>query len=145
MWVEASGYAELFSFVVVHHALDPYFAARAPYLVADVKLAEGPHMTTTLVDCLPSDAHNRRFVESSVRKGERRFLPACFSTCVRESEIDDERLGLTGRGVGNRQACTVVVAERKVDESLAGGAGCKAATSDRLRGEQGPRGFDVAE
>jgi uncharacterized OB-fold protein len=50
-WVEASGRAELFSFVVVHHALDPYFAGRAPYLVADVKLAEGPHMTTTLVDC----------------------------------------------------------------------------------------------
>jgi uncharacterized protein len=55
-WVEASGDAELFSFVVVHHALDPYFAGRAPYLVADVKLAEGPHMTTTLVDCMPSDA-----------------------------------------------------------------------------------------
>jgi uncharacterized OB-fold protein len=55
-WVEASGDAELFSFVVVHHALDPYFAGRAPYLVADVKLAEGPHMTTTLVDCPPSDA-----------------------------------------------------------------------------------------
>ena len=55
-WVEASGDAELFSFVVVHHALDPYFAARAPYLVADVKLAEGPHLTTTLVDCFPSDA-----------------------------------------------------------------------------------------
>jgi len=54
-WVEASGCGELFSFVIVHHALDPYFAERVPYLVADVKLAEGPHMTTTLVDC-PSSA-----------------------------------------------------------------------------------------
>jgi len=56
VWVEASGNAELFSFVVVHHALDPYFVARAPYLVADVKLAEGPHMISQLVDCAPHEA-----------------------------------------------------------------------------------------
>jgi uncharacterized OB-fold protein len=55
-WVEASGRAELFSFVVVHHALDPYFAQRTPYLVVDAKLAEGPHMTTTLVESSPCDA-----------------------------------------------------------------------------------------
>ena len=55
-WAEACGRGELFSFVVVHHALDPYFAGRTPYLVADVKLTEGPHMTTTLVDCSPSEA-----------------------------------------------------------------------------------------
>lgn len=48
-WVEASGSAELFSFVIVHHAVDPYFAARTPYAVADVKLAEGPHMITAIV------------------------------------------------------------------------------------------------
>jgi uncharacterized OB-fold protein len=48
-WVAASGSAELFSYVIVHHAVDPYFAARVPYVVADVKLAEGPHMTTTVV------------------------------------------------------------------------------------------------
>jgi uncharacterized OB-fold protein len=55
-WTEASGRGELFSFVVVHHALDPYFAERAPYLVADIKLAEGPHMTTTLIYCPPPQA-----------------------------------------------------------------------------------------
>ena len=37
-------------------ALDPYFAGRVPYLVADVRLAEGPHVTSTLVDCPPTDA-----------------------------------------------------------------------------------------
>jgi len=56
VWVEASGRGELFSLAVVHHALDPYFARHAPYLVADVKLAEGPHMTTTLLDCPASAA-----------------------------------------------------------------------------------------
>lgn len=55
-WVTVSGRGELFSFVVVHHALDPYFAGRTPYLVADVKLREGPHMVSTLVDCAPSEA-----------------------------------------------------------------------------------------
>jgi uncharacterized OB-fold protein len=55
-WVEASGRGELFSSVVVHHVLDPYFAARTPYLVADVKLAEGPHMTTSLAAVPASDA-----------------------------------------------------------------------------------------
>jgi len=55
-WVEASGRGELFSFVVVHHVLDPYFATRTPYLVADVKLAEGPHMTTALAAVSPGDA-----------------------------------------------------------------------------------------
>lgn len=56
VWVEVSGRGELFSFVVVHHAFDPYFVARVPYLVADVKLAEGPHMTTALIDCSPNEA-----------------------------------------------------------------------------------------
>lgn len=54
-WVEASGHGVLHSFVVVHHALDPYFAARTPYVVADVKLAEGPHITTTIVGASPSE------------------------------------------------------------------------------------------
>jgi uncharacterized OB-fold protein len=54
-WIETSGRGVLHSFVVVHHALDPYFAARAPYIVADVKLAEGPHITTTIVGASPSE------------------------------------------------------------------------------------------
>ena len=54
-WTPASGRGEVFSFVVVHHTLDAFFAARAPYVVADVKLSEGPHVTTTVVDCPPSE------------------------------------------------------------------------------------------
>ena len=55
VWVEASGVGVVHSFVVVHHAVDAYFAARVPYVVADIKLAEGPHMTSTVVDCAPQD------------------------------------------------------------------------------------------
>jgi uncharacterized OB-fold protein len=35
--------------------MDPFFAERAPYIVADIKLAEGPHMTSTVVDRAPQD------------------------------------------------------------------------------------------
>jgi uncharacterized OB-fold protein len=48
-WVPAAGAAELYSFVVMHHTVDPYFADRVPYIVADVKLLEGPHLIATVV------------------------------------------------------------------------------------------------
>ena len=54
-WVEVSGAGVVHSYVVMHHAVDAYFAERVPYVVADIKLAEGPHMTSTVVDCAPQD------------------------------------------------------------------------------------------
>jgi uncharacterized OB-fold protein len=53
-WTRASGVGVVHSFVVIHHAVDPYFASRTPYVVADVKLAEGPHITSTIVESAPS-------------------------------------------------------------------------------------------
>ena len=64
-WVEASGRGSVYSFVVVHHALDPYFAARTPYVVADVELVEGPHVTTTIVGASPSEIRIGDHVEVS--------------------------------------------------------------------------------
>jgi hypothetical protein len=40
----ASGRGEVYSFSVVHRAPTPAFAAEAPYTIAIVKLAEGPHL-----------------------------------------------------------------------------------------------------
>ena len=54
-WTRVSGRGVVHSFVIVHHALDPYFAERVPYVVADVKLEEGPHMTTTIAGAQPSE------------------------------------------------------------------------------------------
>jgi uncharacterized OB-fold protein len=48
-WVPASGKGTLFSFVVVHRALDPYWQGEVPYAVAVVELAEGPHLISNLV------------------------------------------------------------------------------------------------
>ena len=54
-WTRVSGRGVVYSFVAIHHALDPYFAARVPYVVADIQLEEGPHMTSTVVGVVPHE------------------------------------------------------------------------------------------
>ena len=54
-WVDASGKAEVFSYVVIHQSYDPYFSQRVPYAVVEVKLEEGPLMTSSVIDCDPSE------------------------------------------------------------------------------------------
>ena len=53
-WVEVSGHGEVFSYNVMHRVYHPGFADEVPYAVVIVKLAEGPKITTSLVDC-PSE------------------------------------------------------------------------------------------
>jgi len=48
VWVPASGRAEVYSFVVMHHVYDPAFGDRVPYVVVDVRLEEGPHVISRL-------------------------------------------------------------------------------------------------
>jgi uncharacterized protein len=48
--VEASGDGTLYSWIVVHRALDPVFADDVPYVVATVALAEGARIFSRLVD-----------------------------------------------------------------------------------------------
>jgi uncharacterized OB-fold protein len=43
-WVPVSGRGEIFSFVVMHQAAHPGFAAAVPYAVVVVQLAEGVRM-----------------------------------------------------------------------------------------------------
>ena len=47
-WDPASGRAKLVSWVVYHHAYHDYFAAKLPYNVAVVELAEGPRLTSNI-------------------------------------------------------------------------------------------------
>ena len=49
-WTAASGRATLVSWVVYHHGYHPYYAARLPYNVAVVELAEGPRLISNVVD-----------------------------------------------------------------------------------------------
>ena len=52
-WIEAEGTGEVFSFVVMHQIYHPWFTDHAPYVVAQIKLAEGPRILSTVVDVAP--------------------------------------------------------------------------------------------
>lgn len=54
-WVPVSGRGEVYSFNVMHQVYHPGFAAEVPYAVVVVKLAEGPKITSSVVDCPPHD------------------------------------------------------------------------------------------
>jgi uncharacterized OB-fold protein len=49
LWIEGSGNGTLFSFAVVHRALDPYWKGELPYLVGVIELAEGPRLLSNVV------------------------------------------------------------------------------------------------
>jgi uncharacterized OB-fold protein len=49
-WVAASGDGTVYSYVVVHQALDPAWEGDVPYVVAIIALAEGPHLLSNVVD-----------------------------------------------------------------------------------------------
>jgi uncharacterized protein len=53
-WQEVSGRGEIFSYNVMHQIYHPGFAASVPYAVVSVKLAEGPKITSSVVDCPPA-------------------------------------------------------------------------------------------
>ncbi len=44
----------MYSYTIVHRAIDPS-CFEAPYVLAVVRLEEGPHMLTNLVDCALQD------------------------------------------------------------------------------------------
>jgi uncharacterized OB-fold protein len=52
-WIKASGRATVVSFTIVRRPVSPAFAAKVPYIVALVKLEEGPTMMTNIVGCAP--------------------------------------------------------------------------------------------
>lgn len=53
-WAAASGKGTLYTFGIMHQRYHPAFAAEIPYNVAVVELAEGPRLTTNIIDC-PND------------------------------------------------------------------------------------------
>ena len=52
-WAPASGAGHVAAYTVVRRAITPAFAARVPYVVAIVRLDEGPQMMSHIVDCEP--------------------------------------------------------------------------------------------
>jgi len=54
-WEPASGRGEVHTYTIVHHAYDAAFAGRLPYVLAVVRLDEGPFFHTDIVGCAPDD------------------------------------------------------------------------------------------
>lgn len=52
-WVRASGRGEVLTFTIVRHAVSKGYAADVPYVVALIRLDEGPIMMSNVVDCDP--------------------------------------------------------------------------------------------
>lgn len=53
-WVQASGQATVYTFGIMHQLYHPGFKDELPYNVTVVELAEGPRVTTNVIDC-PND------------------------------------------------------------------------------------------
>jgi uncharacterized protein len=62
-WVPVSGRGKVWSFVVMHQAAHPWFAARVPYAVVHVELDEGVRMISNLLDVPVADVHVGQPVE----------------------------------------------------------------------------------
>ena len=54
-WVQASGKATLYSFVLMHQVYHPGFASEIPYTIAQVDLEGGLRILTNLVGCSNND------------------------------------------------------------------------------------------
>jgi uncharacterized OB-fold protein len=54
-WVPMSGRGTVFSFVIMHQAIHPGFAAETPYAVVVIQLDEGARLLSNLVDCPTAD------------------------------------------------------------------------------------------
>lgn len=64
---DLSGKGEVVSFTVVHEAPSP-FARQKPYVLAIIKLDEGPSLTAQIVDCESSEVDMGSRVHSVFRK-----------------------------------------------------------------------------
>ena len=50
-WEEGSGRGSVYTYTVMHHAYTPDMQGRTPYVVAVVKLEEGPFYHANIIDC----------------------------------------------------------------------------------------------
>lgn len=65
--LDLSGKGEIVSFTVVHDSPPP-FKRQRPYVMAIIKLEDGPSLTAQVVDCDPSEVEIGKRVRSVFRK-----------------------------------------------------------------------------
>ncbi len=67
-WIDVAGSGEVFSFVVMHQIYHPWFADKAPYVVAQIKLTEGPLILSSVIDIAPDEVRIGMPVEVTFQK-----------------------------------------------------------------------------
>lgn len=56
-WQPVSGRGRVWTYSVVHYAPLPGYSGEVPYVLATVRIEEGPQMMTNVVGCPPSAVH----------------------------------------------------------------------------------------
>lgn len=64
-WVEASGRGTVLSWTIVRHPVSEAYADDIPYVIALIKLQEGPTMMSQIIDCDPESVHSGMQVQVS--------------------------------------------------------------------------------
>ena len=77
-WDRASGRGIVHSYTVVHRALHPAFAARVPYVLADIQLEEGPVFTSNVTDVAPQEVSIGMAVEVWFEEPDRDAFGTAF-------------------------------------------------------------------
>ena len=54
-WVNVSGRGEVYTYTTVHRPVSEAWVEDTPYVIAMIKLAEGPVMMSNVIDCPPGD------------------------------------------------------------------------------------------
>jgi uncharacterized OB-fold protein len=64
-WVESSGNGTVLSWTIVRHPVSEAYADDIPYVIALIKLQEGPTMMSSIIDCDPESVQSGMRVEVS--------------------------------------------------------------------------------
>ena len=67
-WADCSGRGTVYSYTVVHRAPSLAFAAEVPYVVAIVEVEEGPHLMSSVVNCVPETVRIGMKVRAAFRR-----------------------------------------------------------------------------
>lgn len=67
-WTRASGYGAVLSWTVMHAPVSPAYAEDVPYVIALVRLQEGPVMMSRITGCDPSAVKSGMPVEVTFRE-----------------------------------------------------------------------------
>ena len=79
--IKLSGKGEIITYTIIHQGLKP-FEEQVPYIIAIVKLIEGPKITSQIVDCDINEVKIGMKVESVFRKIKRMDILVQFITDI---------------------------------------------------------------